>query len=471
MRLLIFIIFLSVIFSSLLSSAATPDTGSVHFRKLTIIKGISITGNKITREHIIYRELMFRLNDTITDQDIDSKISRSRDNLLNTSLFNFVTITKTVVDSSDIYINIDLLERWYIWPVPIIELSLRNFNSWWQSRNFNRLNYGFSLQNNNFRGRKESLNILIKYGYDENYNISYYVPFIDRKQTFGLGFNAGIARNREIPYATPHNKLEYYRNNTDYPLTKFYSSIQITERHDIYNTHLLELGLTHYYFNDTINILNADFSPQHKNPEYLTLHYKFKNDCRDSKNYPLTGHYFDFDIYKFGLGFETKTPDLTFIHSSYNKYIRLSDKYYFAAGLLGGAVNKRDQPYYLASSVGYGHDNIRGYDYYVINGQYFGILKLNLKYELLPTHVHDFRFIPTEKFSKVHYAFYLNIFADGGYVYDDHFFRQNSLANQMLYSAGAGIDFVTYYDKVLRVEYTFNKLNQSGFFINFIAPI
>ena len=44
--------------------------------------------------------------------------------------------------------TIDLVERWYIWPYPILEISERNFNVWWddfQSSNyqdFSRFNYG-----------------------------------------------------------------------------------------------------------------------------------------------------------------------------------------------------------------------------------------------------------------------------------------------------------------------------------------
>jgi hypothetical protein len=205
------------------------------------------------------------------------------------------------------------------------------------------------------------------------------------------------------------------------------------------------------------------------------MHYKFTNDVRDDRIYPLSGHYFDFDITNYsslmGMGSMQSFPDFMFFHSSYKQYWQISERYYFGASLIGSYSEKKDEPYYLAPAVGYGSDNIRGYDYYVINGQYFGIYKMNLTYELLPTQVHDFKFIPSEKFSKVHYAIYVNIFTDAGYVYDNHFYPQNVLANQLLYSGGIGLDFVTYYDKVIRFEYTINKEGQSGLFINFVAPI
>ena len=49
-------------------------------------------------------------------------------------------------------------------------------------------------------------------------------------------------------------------------------------------------------------------------------------------------------------------------------------------------------------------------------------------------------------------------FADMGYVNDKRYATANPLANNWLHSYGAGLDFVTYYDKVLRLEYSFNSL-------------
>lgn len=45
------------------------------------------------------------------------------------------------------------------------------------------------------------------------------------------------------------------------------------------------------------------------------------------------------------------------------------------------------------------------------------------------------------------------------------------LQNSLLYGTGVGIDFVTYYDKVLRVEYGINGLGESGLFLHLVAPI
>lgn len=41
----------------------------------------------------------------------------------------------------------------------------------------------------------------------------------------------------------------------------------------------------------------------------------------------------------------------------------------------------------------------------------------------------------------------------------------------MLFSVGVGLDFVTYYDLVLRFEYAFTSVPSNGFFFGFGMPI
>jgi hypothetical protein len=45
------------------------------------------------------------------------------------------------------------------------------------------------------------------------------------------------------------------------------------------------------------------------------------------------------------------------------------------------------------------------------------------------------------------------------------------LPDSFLRGIGAGIDIVTYYDKVMRLEYSVNGWGESGIFIHFIAGI
>ncbi len=66
---------------------------------------------------------------------------------------------------------------------------------------------------------------------------------------------------------------------------------------------------------------------------------------------------------------------------------------------------------------------------------------------------------------------YANLFFDAAYVDDKYTYELNPLSNQLLWGTGIGIDMITYYDLVLRLELSVNKQKDTGFFISFVAPI
>ncbi len=76
-------------------------------------------------------------------------------------------------------------------------------------------------------------------------------------------------------------------------------------------------------------------------------------------------------------------------------------------------------------------------------------------------------FIGFDKFDKIHYALYTNIFFDMGYVRNKINYEYNSLINKLLFGTGTGLDLGTHYDLVLRLEYTVNRLGKTGFYIHF----
>lgn len=75
------------------------------------------------------------------------------------------------------------------------------------------------------------------------------------------------------------------------------------------------------------------------------------------------------------------------------------------------------------------------------------------------------------KFRNVPYAFYVNLLADVAYVKDEFHGDLNPYNNKMLYSWGLGVDFISYYDLVLRFEYAFTNIGTHGFFFGFGMPI
>ena len=298
------------------------------------------------------------------------------------------------------------------------------------------------------------------------------IPFINKKQKSGLNFGFAYARNHQTGFATINDEIVNYKNEEKYARTETGASVSYSHRADLYESHLVEGAYRFAEVLDTVLQLNQDyFAAKKSTTKYFSLRYLFKSDHRDIIAYPLKGNYFDVELAKIGLPFLQDELNIYSIMSRFKKFWELPHGFYFSSGLTAKYTGNEFQPYYNTRALGYGNEFLRGYEYYVIDGQRFGLLKTNIKYKLIGERVVHARFIPLNKFNVIPFAFYLNLYGDAAYVQDRQFSKFNSLVNTWLYSGGAGIDFVTYYDLVLRFEFSVNKLGESGFFLHFTAPI
>jgi hypothetical protein len=369
-------------------------------------------------------------------------------------------------------ILISVSERWYTWPVPIFEVQDRNFNMWWETKSLHRASYGLYLNRENFRGRKEQLSFFAQFGYTGRYGISYSVPYLTKNQKSGAGFSFAYSRNHEIPYMTFDNQVIYYDDQAKYLREELIGKLYCTYRNGIHNSHYLEGKFINSRINDTLNKVTTDyFIGDQTRIQYFALDYKYRSDYRDSKAYPLQGYMYEFQCTRLGLGLlKNEKIDVTNFYFTFKKHQKISSRFYAASSVKIKFSPNTYQPYYVQRALGWNNDYVRSYEYYAIDGQRFGLAKLGLKYEIVKPHIKTVP-VPMEKFSTFHYALYGGIFADAGYV-DDHMYSlYNPLANSFLYGAGAGIDYVTYYDVVIRFEYSINRKLEQGFFIHFNAGI
>ena len=459
------------------AAVAESQTDSLSADSSDVVIGeITIIGNKITKEHIILRELSFRTGDTLSAADFDAKRKRSEENIYNTSLFNSAKITflKTPEGTTSIYII--LKERWYIFPLPVFEVVDRNFNVWWRTKDFSRIVYGGVLSWNNFRGRNETVALAVRLGYIQQLSLSYTIPYINKNQHSGLSVGFSYSRNHQTGFRTLYDDVIYYKDTSDFTRQAYSGAVEYTYRKGLYITHYLSAAFVHAEVEDTVLKLNPDFFAGEKSTEqFFSLRYLFKKDHRDYVYYPLRGYLYTAEVVKNGFPFLNDDVNYLYITAELKKFWELGRRFYFGASFRGKLSDEHFQPYYNTRALGFGRDYVRGYEYYVVDGQHFGLVKTNLKFELLPKKELHAGFIPFEKFATIPFSFFLNLYCDGAYVEDTQFSNvansKNRLPNSWLYGYGIGIDFVTYYDIVIRLDYSFNKFGESGLFLHFAAPI
>ena len=447
------------------------NTAFAQENKTVTVGTITVEGDKITHKPIIYREIEFAEGDVLTEQELDEKIVKSRQNLLNRSLFNFVTIS-TDYEQDVCNILVSVVERWYIWPIPIVEYADRNFNVWWETKDFNRLNYGVDLRVENFRGRMENLNIIVKGGYDQLVKLRWQIPYLTKNQMLGMGFEGGYQFNHEIAYATEFNRYKFFKTDDSYARKLGFASANLTFRTKFNFLHQFGVGFVNLNISDSVLLLNPNYTYGETEYNFFSLTYIYKHDFRDYKPYPLTGYYFDVRLTKNGLGILSSDINQFTFDVNIDHYFKIWKRWSFAYGLSGRmTLTDNFQPYFLAGGIGLTGMEIRGYELSLINGQNIGIMKSNLKFTIIPKTNLNIKWIKTEKFGKLFYSLHANLFFDMGYAQDRFWYQNNPLNNQLLWGTGLGIDFVTYYDMVLRLEYSVNKQGVTGLYLSMVAPI
>ena len=438
-----------------------------------IISDILISGNKVTKEEIILRELEFKNSDSLNISEINEKIKKSRYNLVNLKLFNFVEINHSI-NNNKIEINIDVVEQWYIWPYPIFEISERNFNSWWKEfresdfSDFSRLNYGVFLNWNNFRGRNEMLLLKFRKGFKEHYLLSYQIPYFNKQQNIGLNTNFQLFRRKKSFYKTEKNRLIYHEDEDNFTTRDYEIHSEILYRNKLNTSHKIKL----HYFTTT-----ADSTITSENPNYLRsnsfkgsyskLTYEYTNENRDYIEYPLSGTYFQLATTKYFAGL---SPVKNFeIIGHAEKHNEIHKNIFVGSSLKGKWSSDAYQPYFMQLAFGF-DDYVRGYEYYVIDGQDYWLSKNVIKYAIVPKNTFEIPYLKMNQFNKSHYSLFLGLFSDLGYVIDKQTDLKNPLSNTLLFSTGISLDYLTYYDKLLRIEFSVNHLGEKGVFLHFSNP-
>jgi outer membrane protein assembly factor BamA len=473
-RLLLLLFFSIIALPGLRASdfAADPLTDSSFASSgYVVIREISIEGNRRTKERIILRELSFKTGDTIAAEAIEKILLLNRNRIFNTGLF-VITRLELTGDSVNKKLNILLKERFYTYPVPIFELADRNFNEWWQQRghDIHRTNIGINFQQKNVRGRNETLKIKAQTGFTKKIELGYVIPYLNKNQKTGLSVVVSYSTNKQVAYKTSQHKLTY--TESDGNLRKrFYTTLTLSHRSKFYQTHFASLSFFYNTIADTIAFLNPRYFLNGRTSQaYFSLKYTFLRDFRDQAFYALKGSYLKLEAEKLGLGIFHDINQINF-RFEYARFLKLGKKVFLSAGVKQKISFPYVQPYYNFKSIGYDRDYVSGYELYVIDGQHFSLAKVNLKYQLFSRNL-KVDPMPFNQFKTIPFAIYIKAYSDGGYVVDNTYNPENTrLANKFLLGGGIGLDFVTYYDLVFRVEYSINRMMEHGLYLHMKATL
>ncbi|MGZ5282479.1 MAG: POTRA domain-containing protein [Bacteroidia bacterium] len=432
------------------------------------LRHIYIEGNKVTKPEVILREITLHEGDSLYKYLLKNALAQSQIQLLNTSLFNSASVKDSFVDENTIDIYVNVTERWYLVPSFEFALADRNFNEWWQDKQLYRTTFGFGLTHYNFRGRNQRLGAEVVLGWRESLLLRYKIPYLNKKKTLGLSTVAFYQRGHEVGFITLNNQLQFLRVNDRHIFRKtgFESALNYRRQHKF--NHVFRFALENYTIDDSLaKNRNIDFLGDGKNNIILPrFSYQFIFDDRNNIFYPISGHYFSAFLEQKGLGDKSSGINIITADFIFRKFFSFTNRLSLASNIKAQISRPDTLPYIFRSSLGYRYQ-IRGYEHFVMDGNAYFLIANELRYKAWQ-HTFKLKYLPFEQFNTIPLAVYAKIFYDKGYVSYPLITGGNNLLNQWLDGFGAGLDITSYYDKILRLEYSFNNLQQSELFLHYL---
>lgn len=435
-----------------------------------IVNDIAIEGLKKTKPQIVLFQLTFQQGDTLNLEELDNLISTNENNVYNTGLFTRAKITSTLADSS-ISFKVDVQERWYVWPSPYVNLEERTFNEWWADKDLDRLVVGLGLDWSNLTGWNDQLYLYGQIGYSRRATLSYRRPFLFPKKQIDANINFFYVNNKEIGYGTENGVLQLARLQSESMRQYYIGSIGFTKRFGPREQLQWGIGYRHFRPNDSIVFFNDRYLTDGASEEYYpSVNVAYVRDERDIRSFPLSGFKISGSAQLLGLpGWGTSR--FAKISAGFSHHLPLSKRWNFAYGSQNFFLAGKKVPYYDKFFVGLG-SFLRGYERYVVDGSFLNLTKMEWKFGVFPRKIHHASWIPLKRFQDFPFGLYISAYSDLGYVRDDTFNNLDTyLKDRLLVGYGMGVNVITIYDFMLRMEYSFNHLGQGGFYLSGLVSI
>lgn len=428
------------------------------------IRSIEVQGARKTRPFIIRREFALQEGRSYLLPEIISGIRTTRQNLINTALFVEVIVQPCRWEGDTLDITVELKERWYYWPFFYFKPIDRNWNVWLNQYdgNLERVNYGVKLKGDNITGRNDKVNIWIIDGYARQLTLKYFNPFADKSLRHGYGFELSRSFTREVNYGTRANRQQFYRGEAGFMRKQHYAGLTYSYRKGSINRHTARIGYAQEWVSDSILVRNPDFlGDGRQKVAYPLINYAFQHLDVDYIPYPNRGQTFEFQFTKQGFG---GPVDLWQFNARAARHWSLPWKFYYSLQGDFGIKLPFDQPFMNRNLMGYGDTFLRGLEYYVVDGVAGGVVRNTFRRRVADVRLRTG--LRSRTYAVIPFQFYAKTFVDVGYIYDPQRNADERLANRLIYTGGLGLDVITIYDWVIRLEFSFNQFREGGFFFH-----
>jgi outer membrane protein assembly factor BamA len=412
-----------------------------------VVKDVVISGNDVTKDEIILREMSLKKNSEFTY----SKYKHDKENIYNLRLFTKVDLIPIPVSGKEIVLNVDVNEKWYIMPLPHGGLDEGEWKKLW---------LGLNLRWENFRGRNETVSLFFRILYNPAVRFSYSVPWIGDKLHLYSSVNFGYEKTRNesleaLGITNGSSTIRY--NDTNFDFYRFNSLLTagkyIAEKLSLFTDIGYDyLRVSQYAEGRTVSPTGTD--------KYFTLGLGLKYDSRDIYDFATKGYFIRASFSRYGYynnsinfgKFDLESQSFIPFNITPKYYITLASRVYTSQAV--GAVI----PLYHHVFLGYGDNYVRGWRDYAYEGEdiftFYNELRIPIlqpnyiKADKLPI-VKD---LPIIKKFELKHGLYFTMFYDLGGVWN----KNDNLKNVRFRSGtGIGLNFILPFGYVVRADWAF----------------
>lgn len=411
------------------------------------VRDIVFSGNDITKDEIILREMTLKKGKKFTLK----KLVDDHLKIYNLGLFTRVDVIPVPLNTKEVMMNVDVQERWYIFPLPNAGIDDGEWKKIWISGN---------LRWDNFRGRNEQLNVYLRVFYNPAVNFSYTVPWIGKKLHLFAGYSIGYSKSRNksliaVGRGNEGNTILYndvnfdnYNFHTDLTFGKY-----LSKRFSIFT----DFGFNYNRVSEYAP--GRTISPDGKD-KFFSITPGISYDSRDIIEYATKGYYARTTYTKF-LEFSYNSSysrasieSQSFIPFNITKsyYLTLASRAY-TNFTIGGKI-----PLYDHQFLGYSDNFVRGWRGLSYEGEGVVTLFNELRIPIIhPNYIKAkkifvLRNLPVIKNMDLRYGLNLTLIYDLGIVFNHN---DNLFKKKFQTGAGIGINLIAPFGYVLRAEWAF----------------
>jgi outer membrane protein assembly factor BamA len=397
---------------------------------------ILVSGNDYTRDFVVLREMTLKPGSMITKELIEYDKNR----IYSLGLFNKVDMQAIPSADSNATIVVNVTERWYIYPYPIVGI--------WD-RDWSKVYYGLGLLHMNFRGRNEKLIASFALGYNPWIQLSYRNPFLSDDGSNYLEARVGtnVIQNKSLLAMAPSGNFDERHYNI---------SLTLGERAGITTTGWLSAGYEVVRVSQYNQFTTLSPSGEDKYPVFSG---GFTYDSRDLAEYPYSGSFIRGTITKFGI--PSTLVNIIRYAADVREYVPLRSRLGLAMRVMTDVAAAGKTPSYNRIYFGY-NERIRGHFNDVREGESILGGTVEVHYTLLSARYFKTDLLPPA-FGVWRFGLVAEVFGDAGTVW----FRGNPVvANLLEKGYGAGLDVLLPYSTVVHLDYALNEARKGEFIID-----